>query len=78
MLTRPVTVGEYCLGEIGLTGAYMTGWDEPDVAKSDRLDRNDGANEVDDCESSDWSEFIEVSEYKIGDNLLARFELDEL
>lgn len=79
----PVTVGEYCFEAIGLTGAYMTGCDEElEVAKSDRLARNDGANEVadsddvdDDDADDDWSE---VSEYKIGDNLLARFELDEL
>lgn len=75
-----MTVGEYCLAAIGLTGAYMIGCDELDVAKSVRLDRNDGANDVDvdDGGYSDWSEFIEVSEYRIGDNLLAKFELDEL
>jgi hypothetical protein len=73
-------VGEYCFGAIGLTGAYMTGCDaELDVAKSDKLVRNDGANEVDvGDDASDCSELNEVSEYKIGDNLLAIFELDEL
>lgn len=82
MLTRPLTVGEYCFDAIGLTGAYMTGCDdEPEVAKSDKLDRNDGATDVgggDVDDESDWSEFIEVNEYKIGDNLLARLGLDEL